>query len=170
VNSQDISFVRNNQSTGNNSVNVTSPYDLNRDGRVNSQDTSIVRNNQQTSGIVAPITAPSSSPPGPSFTPGGKNGSGSAPPVKSSGDSAGTTIGTIAGEVLNPSGEKLEQREITSFTSFPAAKWSEVSVASVLDLVPSGGPKEIDGLEPRALESGSLDLDRYFAALGLQKD
>ena len=60
VNEFDTSAVRNNQSTGANSVGVTSIYDVNRDGRVNSQDTSIVRNNQQSSGIVAPITAPSS--------------------------------------------------------------------------------------------------------------
>jgi Metallo-peptidase family M12B Reprolysin-like/Dockerin type I domain len=59
VNALDTSAVRNNQSTGANSVGVTSIYDVNRDGRVNALDTSIVRNNQQTSGIVAPITAPS---------------------------------------------------------------------------------------------------------------
>ncbi len=58
VNELDTSALRNNQSTGANSVGVTNLYDINRDGRVNALDTSIVRNNQQTSGIVAPITAP----------------------------------------------------------------------------------------------------------------
>lgn len=58
VNALDTSAVRNNQSTGVNSVGVTNIYDINRDGRVNALDTSIVRNNQQPSGIVAPITAP----------------------------------------------------------------------------------------------------------------
>jgi Bacterial Ig domain/Dockerin type I domain len=59
VNALDSSAVRNNQSPGANSVDVTNFFDVNRDGRVNALDTSIVRNNQQTSGIVAPITAPS---------------------------------------------------------------------------------------------------------------
>jgi FG-GAP repeat/RTX calcium-binding nonapeptide repeat (4 copies)/Dockerin type I domain len=59
VNALDTSAVRNNQSTGANSVSVTNIYDVNRDGRVNALDTSLVRNNQQTSGLVAPITAPS---------------------------------------------------------------------------------------------------------------
>lgn len=63
VNATDTGAVRSNQSTANNSANVDNIYDLNRDGRVNATDTGIVRSNQQTAGIVAPLRAPSMSPP-----------------------------------------------------------------------------------------------------------
>ncbi len=46
TNATDTSAVRQNQSTGANSVSVTNIYDVNKDGRVNATDTSIVRQNQ----------------------------------------------------------------------------------------------------------------------------
>jgi len=63
VNGQDTNRILANQSTGANSAGVTNIFDLNRDGRVNGQDTNILLTNQRAGGIVAPITAPSLSPP-----------------------------------------------------------------------------------------------------------
>ncbi len=57
TNATDTSIVRQNQSIAQNSVGVTSIYDLNKDGRVNATDTSIVRQNQSNS-IVPFFTAP----------------------------------------------------------------------------------------------------------------
>jgi len=57
--SSDFSFVRQNQSLRANSVPITNPYDINRDGRVNAIDTVLVRQNQAGSKIryfTAPVS------------------------------------------------------------------------------------------------------------------
>jgi len=59
TNATDTSVVRQNQSTGLNSVGITSIYDFNKDGRVNATDTSIVRQNQASS-IIQYFTSSSS--------------------------------------------------------------------------------------------------------------
>ncbi len=55
--STDLSFVRQNQSLGANSVPISNTYDINRDGRVNALDTALVRQNL-TGSKIRYFTAP----------------------------------------------------------------------------------------------------------------
>lgn len=58
TNASDTAAVRQNQSPNQDSVDITSIYDLNKDGRVNASDTAAVRQNQTPTGSIACFLAP----------------------------------------------------------------------------------------------------------------
>ncbi len=144
VNELDTSAVRNNQSTGTNSVGVTNIYDVNRDGRVNAQDTSFVRNNQQTSGIVAPITAPSS------FGRSGGAGLGGQGDTSQDGTSTGETSQTAASQTTASQGDASQ------------AAASQGDVVSVNGQMPSGVPNS------QSVANGAVQLIPVIPAIGLR--
>jgi Dockerin type I domain len=159
VNALDTSAVRNNQSTGANSVGVTNIYDVNRDGRVNALDTSIVRNNQQTSGLVAPITAPSARNGSASRTGARTNSSiGNAVPLQFSLGVFTTIDGELAAPELTGAIASTSNSVLIStysISSMGEAKGDEIGV-----------PREADAPMPKKPRSADLEsLDAYFSTL-----